>query len=79
VGVCSTKKPYQGANIISYQDYPKCALALQLLGSARRVFEDRRGRPDAAEQHRAAELQRLKGVIAEITAENLDLKKGRWG
>jgi transposase len=45
----------------------------QLLGAASRVFEDRRGRPDAHEQRREAELQRLKNVIAEITAENLEL------
>jgi transposase len=51
----------------------------QLLGSASRVFEDKRGRPNAQEQRREAELQRLKNVIAEITAENLDLKKGRSG
>lgn len=64
----------EGINPVQFYAWKK-----QLLGSAGRVFEDRRGRPDAAEQHRAAELQRLKGVIAEITAENLDLKKGRWG
>jgi hypothetical protein len=27
----------------------------------------------------AEEVQRLKNVIAEITAENLEIKKGRWG
>ena len=55
-----------------------CACKAQLLGSAARVFEDRRGRPDAREQRREAELQRLKNVIAEITAENLELKKLGW-
>ncbi len=51
----------------------------QLLGAASRVFEDRRGQPDAREQRREAEPQRLKNVIAEITAENLDLKRERSG
>jgi transposase-like protein len=64
----------EGINPVQFYAWKK-----QLLGSAGRVFEDRRGRLNAAEQHRAAELQRLKSVIAEITAENLDLKKGRWG
>ena len=45
------------------------------LGSASRVFETAK-RPDLQERRRQAELQRLKAVIAEITAENLDLKKG---
>ena len=50
----------------------------QLLGSADSVFGDRRGKgngqtakPDPQEQ----ELVKLRGVIAEITAENLELKK----
>ena len=51
----------------------------QLLGSAARVFEDRRGRPNAHQQRLEAENARFKNVIAEITAENLELKKGRWG
>jgi len=51
----------------------------QLLGSAARVFEAKKDRPAAQEQRREAELRRLKDVIAEITAENLDLKKGRSG
>ena len=64
----------EGLNPVQYYTWKK-----QLLGSATRVFEDKRGRPDAREQRREAELQRLKNVIAEITAENLDLKKGRSG
>ena len=50
----------------------------QLLGSADSVFGDRRAKgngqtakPDPQEQ----ELVKLRGVIAEITAENLELKK----
>lgn len=64
----------EGLNPVQYYAWKK-----QLLGSAARVFEDKRGRPNAQEQRREAEVQRLKNVIAEITAENLDLKKGRWG
>jgi transposase-like protein len=64
----------EGLNPVQYYSWKK-----QLLGSASRVFEDKRGRPNAQEQRREAEVQRLKNVIAEITAENLDLKKGRSG
>ena len=49
----------------------------QLLGSAERVFEDRRGRPDARHQRLEEEVARFQGVIAEITAENLELKRRR--
>jgi transposase len=64
----------EGLNPVQYYGWKK-----QLLGSAARVFEDKRGRPNAQEQRREVEVQRLKNVIAEITAENLDLKKGRSG
>lgn len=50
----------------------------QLLAGAKTVFPDRRG-PAKGEDPRivrmAAENQRMKNVIAEITAENLVLKK----
>jgi transposase len=64
----------EGLNPVQFYAWKK-----QLLGSAARVFEAKSGRPDAQEQRREAELRRLKDVIAEITAENLDLKKGRSG
>jgi transposase len=64
----------EGLNPVRFYAWRK-----QLLGSAARVFEDRRGRPDAEPQRREAEARRLKDVIAEITAEDLDLKKGRSG
>jgi transposase len=48
----------------------------QLLSSANKIFDAKAGRPGAAEQKKAAELQRLKDVVVEITAENLELKKG---
>lgn len=59
----------EGLNPVQYYAWKK-----QLLGSAACVFEDQRGRPNAQEQRREAELNRLKNVIAEITAENLDLQ-----
>jgi transposase len=64
----------EGLNPVQFYAWKK-----QLLGAAGRIFEGRRGRPAAQEQRREAELQRLKNVIAEITAENLELKKGLSG
>ena len=46
----------------------------KLLSSAKELFEDKK--KSAPEERLAAENRRLKEVIAEITAENLDLKKG---
>jgi hypothetical protein len=43
------------------------------------VFDERAGRPSAQEEKKEAELKRMKDVIAEITAENLELKKGLSG
>jgi transposase len=51
----------------------------QLLGSAAEVFGSKAGRPSHEEERKAAEVRRLKDVIAEITAENLELKKGLSG
>lgn len=51
----------------------------QLLGSAAELFGSKGGRPDHEEERKAAEVRRLKDVIAEITAENLELKKGLSG
>lgn len=64
----------EGLNPVQFYAWKK-----QLLGAAPRIFEDKRGRPDAETQRLEAENARFKGVIAEITAENLDLKKGRSG
>jgi len=50
----------------------------QLLSSAARIFEDgrkKKKRP-GEEARKEAKIQRMERVIAEITAENLDLKKG---
>lgn len=64
----------EGLNPVQFYQWKK-----QLLGSADRVFEDKRGRASAHQERLEAENARFKSVIAEITAENLDLKKGRSG
>jgi transposase-like protein len=51
----------------------------KLLKSAERVFGDERPQKNAKEERLQAELQRKDSVIAEITAENLELKKGLSG
>ena len=47
----------------------------RLLNSAATVFDRKSNGPAAAEDPADAELRRMKDVIAEITAENLELKK----
>ena len=49
--------------------------------NAERVFVKRDPGPGAAQAAHEAETARLKSVIAELTAENLELKKtrGSWG
>jgi transposase len=49
----------------------------RLLGSAEKVFERKDAASSAASERSESELRRLKDVIAEITAENLELKKMR--
>jgi transposase len=62
----------EGINPTQYYGWKK-----QLLGSAAKVFADgRESKPSAKEQRLESELRRAKDVIAEITGENLDLKKG---
>jgi transposase-like protein len=61
----------EGLNPVLYYAWRK-----QLLGSASRVFEDRKTKVDARQLRLEAENARFKSVIAEITAENLELKKG---
>jgi transposase len=51
----------------------------QLLSSAAKVFDGREGKQHAAAERVAEELRRKDEVIAEITAENLELKKGLSG
>ena len=47
----------------------------KLLGSATGIFEEKGKKPDARQERAERELSRMKGVVAEITAENLELKK----
>ena len=64
----------EGLNPVQFYAWKK-----QLLGSADRVFEDKRGRPTPSSSASRPRSARFKSVIAEITAENLELKKGRSG
>jgi len=50
-----------------------------LLSSATKVFDERDSKRNASEEKKEADLRRMKDVIAEITAENLELKKGLSG
>lgn len=63
----------EGLNPTMYYAWKK-----KLMSSASAVFEQDNGRESAAEQKTAAAMARMKDVIAEITAENLQLKKGLW-
>lgn len=60
----------EGINPTQYYGWKK-----QLLGAATKIFDAHEGKRSAAEERKEAEVQRLKNVIAEITAENLELKK----
>jgi transposase len=51
----------------------------KLLKSAEKIFGDEGPQKSAKEERLAGENQRMKNVIAEITAENLELKKGLLG
>jgi transposase-like protein len=51
----------------------------RLLKSAERVFRDGKEKGSRREEKLAEEVGRLKSVIAEITTENLDLKKTLGG
>jgi transposase len=62
----------EGINPTQYYGWKK-----QLLTSAAKVYADgRESKPSAHEQRLKAENARLKSVVIEITAENVDLKKG---
>ena len=47
----------------------------KLMGSATQVFDDKPKKHDVDRERLERELTRMKGVVAEITAENLELKK----
>jgi transposase-like protein len=62
----------EGINPTQYYGWRK-----QLLSSATQVFEaGRRQKQPGVEARKEAKIQRLERVIAEITTENLELKKG---
>lgn len=64
----------EGINPTQYYGWKK-----QLLSSAGKVFANGSDKPTARQQRLESDLARAKDVIAEITAENLDLKKGLSG
>lgn len=64
----------EGINPTQYYGWKK-----QLLSSATQIVDAHEGKKNAAEEKKEAELRRRKDVVAEITAENLELKKGLWG
>jgi transposase len=64
----------EGSNPTMYYGWKK-----KLLSSAGKVFDDHDGRRSAQEERQEAEVRRFKDVIAELTAENLELKKGLSG
>jgi transposase len=64
----------EGINPTQYYGWRK-----QLLRSASQVFSNGSEKPNVKEQRLERELSRAKDVIAEITAENLELKKGLSG
>jgi transposase len=64
----------EGINPTQYYGWKK-----KLQSGAGKVFDEAESRPSAREERQAEELRRLKDVVAEITAENLELKKGLSG
>jgi transposase len=60
----------EGVSPTQYYDWKK-----QLTSSAGKIF-GKEAKPSAETERLATDLSRAKDVIAEITAENLDLKKG---
>ncbi len=61
----------EGIGVTQYYGWKK-----KLLSSAKEVFEDKSKKKSGQEEKLEAENRRLKEVIAEITSENLELKKG---
>jgi transposase-like protein len=60
----------EGINPTQFYEWKK-----RLLGSATQVFDEKPKKHDADRERLQRELTRMKGVVAEITAENLELKK----
>ena len=51
----------------------------QLMSSSEVIFQRRNDKPSIKEERLKHEVNRMKDVIAEVIAENLDLKKGLTG
>jgi len=64
----------EGINPTMYYGWKK-----KLVSSAGAVFGDTGTKGNGEVERLQAELARMKGVVAEITAENLELKKGLSG
>jgi transposase len=60
----------EGINPTQFYEWKK-----RLQGSAAEVFDKKPKKDDADRERLERELARMKGVVAEITAENLELKK----
>ena len=63
----------EGINPTQYYGWKK-----HVMGSAGKIFATGSHKLSATQQRLETELSRAKDAIAEITAENLDLKKGLW-
>ncbi len=63
----------EGINPTQYYGWKK-----HLMSSASKIFATGSSKPSSQEERLGEELRRAKDVIAEITAENLGLKKGLW-
>jgi len=62
----------EGISATQYYGWKK-----QVLSSANKIFEDgRRKKRPGEDARKEAKIHRMERVIAEITAENLELKKG---
>ena len=64
----------EGINPTMYYGWKK-----KLVSSTRVIFHDNGTKSSGEVERLKAELERMKGVVAEITAENLELKKGLSG
>ena len=64
----------EGINPTQYYGWKK-----HLMGAASRVFANGSEKTNVRQQRLEKDLSRAKDVIAEITAENLELKKGLLG
>lgn len=60
----------EGINPTMYYTWRK-----KLMASATQIFEEKPKKRDPQRERAEREMSRMKDVIAEITAENLDLKK----